>query len=95
MPYVIRYRDLFAGQGEEMTAYLPTKLASKVQDTVAGPDKYGASGTQAECCAEQPCLQMFCEEEMNLACVKREAAPAMRGSAKGWMRGQRKQSGWK
>lgn len=42
MPYAIRYRDLFAGQDEEMTAYLPTKLPSKLQDTVAGPDKYGA-----------------------------------------------------
>lgn len=75
-----------------MTTSLPTKLASKVQDTMPGTDKYGASGTQAECCAEQPRLQMFCEEKRNLACVKREAVPAMRGSVKGWMMRQRKQS---
>ena len=92
MPCVIRYRHLFAGQNEEMTASLPTELARRVQDTMPDIDKHGASGTQAECCAEQPHLQTFCEEERNLACMKGEAVQAMRGSVKGWMRRQRKQS---
>lgn len=92
MPCVIRYRDLFAGKDEEMTASLPTELARKVQDTVPDTDKHGASGTQTECCTEQTHLQTFCEEERNLACMKREAVPAMKGSVKGWMKRQRKQS---
>lgn len=45
MPCVIRYRDLFAGQDEEMTASLPTELAGKVQDTMPDTDELGASGT--------------------------------------------------
>lgn len=92
MPRVIRYRDIFAGQDEERTASLPTELASKVQDTVPDRDKHGASGTQAECCAEQPHLQTFCEEERNSARMKGEAVPAMRGSVKGWTGRQSEQS---
>lgn len=92
MPCVIRYRDLFAGQDEEMTASLPTEVARKVQDTMPGTDELGASGTRAVRGAEQPHLQAFCEGERNLARMKREAVPAMRGSMKGWMRRQRQQS---
>lgn len=92
MPCVIRYRDLFARQDEEMTASLPTELARKVQDTMPDADEHGASGTQAVCGAEQPHLQAFCEEGRNLARMKREAVPAMSDSMKGWMRRQRQQS---
>lgn len=87
-----RHRDLFAGQDAEMTASLPTRLASKVQDTIPDTDEHGASSTPAECCAEQPHLQTFCEEERNLAGMKGEAVPAMRGSVKGWTGRQSKQS---
>lgn len=92
MPCVIRYRDLFAGQGEEMTASLLTKLTRKVQGTMPDRDKHNASDTQAECCTEQPHLQKVCEEGKNLAHMKGEAVPVMRDWVKGWMRRQRKQS---
>lgn len=78
MPCVLRYGDLFVGQGDEMTASFPTKLTRKVEDVMPDMDKHSASDTQAECYTEQPHLQKICEEGKNLAQVKGEAVPAKR-----------------